>query len=520
MGDRPHAVRAVVLLASAVFVSIVGAASAAAVGPAGDTWSPYDGYDSPAAAYVGLRHSHTATLTLAGRSGPVVVHDDGSGAVAVEGAEPMFPGERLSFTWTALGKDPHLRVVVADPLRHARVVRIPLRPADHATTVSVAASGALTIVRGADTTVSPEPALTVGEPGGPPPAPWIARTPQKAVTRAISTLRDPASPSSRARYCAALDPLVSATYAEYVRDDWAVTPFVPTCALGFAAEMDENINSSPGRTTGSILSTKILSPTRAVVRTRLHNRYASGQKSIRRTVDVLVVRARASLPWRIADETALVPPFDPAAPDEGAPGLATAKELLRSYRQYVADVAEGRTYQRAERRRAAKATVPVAAAAVSCPAGTGTTMSDGLGDALVGDRDPTRDPALIAADVVSARLSSSAVGRCLTIRFAKPPPARYHVTVWTPARYVSVWVAAGHALLVRAGEYDWNDPDGEVTYYPGLVASLTGADLVLRIPAKALPAPSSPSRWHIRVDAPHPYAQSLQDSVPNAKADQ
>ena len=89
---------------------------------------------------------------------------------------------------------------------------------------------------------------------------------------------------------------------------------------------------------------------------------------------------------------------------------------------------------------------------------------------------------------------------------------RLHLDVST-TKSVEVWFAGGHAVLTRYAERYASDTEYE--YVPGLRAAIDGDTLVLRFPAKALPAPKRPSRWSVLSEAPHPYAYALEDWVPD-----
>jgi len=493
--------------ALAVTFGLLAAApgATATAGPAGDTWAPHVS-DELTASIDGGRGAPKATLTLTPAHGGPVLRSQYPDEPSVEAREPLMPGERLTAAWTRLGTGTRLAVSVADPLRRARDVSIPLRFADRRTAVTVGVDGALTITRGDETVVSPEPPLGPGDPGGPA-VPWTAPTPQAAVRAALRPLRLGHPLRDLARYCAAFEPVNAAAWAsgEGSADAWAVSPIPSSCALGLYALMYRNDNSSPGPTTGMILSTRRVSDREAVVTVRLRHRYTSTTDVLRRTVTVLVVRERTDQPWRIADEEALAEPWDPNAPGD-FPGRDTLQRLRQVRRTHLILMRESRAAEQEWQQAIAAATVSIAPTVEACPAGAGGTKDDAIGDVQVSNRAAGRDPALVTADVRSARLDWRAAGSCLTVRFTRPPAARLHLTLTTrPGAAVELWVADGRAVLV----------DGfDATPLRGLSASLTGDTLVVHLPPKAVPAPSPATRWALSVLGPHPYALAgLGDTV-------
>jgi len=505
MGTRGIAALAVTF---GLLAAVPGAS--ATTGPAGDTWTPHVS-DDAVASIEGGRSAPKAMITLTPAHGGRVLRSDRPDELPFT-IEPLMPGERLTATWTRLGPRARLTVLVADPLRRARDVSIPLRPADRRTTVAVGVDGALTIARGAEAVVSPEPPLGPGDPGGPA-VPWTATTPQAAVRGALRTLRLDDPLPDLARYCAALEPADAAGRgAVETDDDWAVSPIPSTCALGVYTEMYENDNSTPGPTTGTIVSTRRVSDREAVVTVRLRHRYASTPDVLRRTVTVLVVRERADEPWRISDEQALVAPWDPAAPGD-FPGRDTLKRLRELRRMRASFARESRVEEEKRRPAMAAATVAVAPAAAACPAGVGSTTDDAIGDVRALDAAP-RDPALVTADVRSARLDWRAAGACLTVRFARPPGARFHVMLATrPGIGVELRVVDGRAALVGGLIGTSMDP------LPGVSASLTGDTLLVRLPPKAVRKPSPAIHWWLRVLGPHPHTlDGLLDKVEDPRS--
>jgi hypothetical protein len=434
------------------------------------------------------------------------------GFADVGGDEPLLPGETVELTWKHIGPKAHLVVRAAQPLRGTRMLRIALRPPDVRTAVTVTAAGTITIVQGARTTTKPEVPLEAGEPGGPP-AVWSGATPAGAVRAAVRALRLRRPSRDLGVLCAGFEPDVSAAFAEVFEDRWGTYPYPAGCGsvLAFNFYVAENM-PTPHGTTGAVRWTHTISATEAVVRVRLHHRYEGNgvdPTDRRVTADVVVVRPTASAPWRIATPMSLLP-----HPVPTTASLPHSIRQLRAARARVLGEARDSHAQAtafwAPRDRAA---VTIAPTATPCPAAT--TLVDPVGDLAVWDRQRTRDPSPLGADLRSATLTDmGAAGICLVVRLAPPIPPRFTLDLQTAREQVTLSVRDGRALLVSGSD----DGDSAPRPVSGVHVGRSADALTVRLPPGTVATVPTSGAWSVDTETYGRYLQVLDDELPDAPA--